>query len=622
MADTDLRIRPFGGAVDYIVKHTNIDSYAAEPVLAEDGMVPIGFRLTISGTGLMTEEAWGSIRLSLSTVASRLAYAQMYKSGPSYLINVQSSSSSIGGPFLKITGTEVIGGGGLVLVRFEVTDQSTICDTPVVAHTWTQRFSLDAAGRATRSINGVLRVARNTTANTIQIAGNGTWQNTAPWADLFRRAILPDVPTYGWRRESQEFAYDVTSTALMYQVIDKQYAYDLPDGVRVGDMEFSYERTLEEAGVATCTFTCDLTADLSLKGVSGTTPTRLLVEAAVILSKTRINANYGNVLITRMRVTEKNLLSEYSIRFEVDCKTFPQNPANATVMTPLSQIIGQTFTVTRTTPRVIDAYGPKVPQAGINRAYAMVPHWLNNLVNGMNCQGELQEGLPFAQMNLIEGANEYGAIGVIVTGNGDGVPAMNSSFNGKYVESNSQSPNNSDFTEIVAFSTAITKCRVESNFVRFTPCDLTTADYVVQNGRPRIRLVERVEISRANKAPAKKFRALPDDAILLSEDWNVSFGRFDGQGNRIFTGVYERVYELIDAGTDTTMNGFKYEGAVPGPWGTMRIWNAPSDIITPTMSPLGTDASQIDTNDVFVPYAAAPLTDSQYSVPDTKWTNS
>lgn len=621
---SQLVVTPFGvGQSSLTFQNVSLDSYNCEPVLANDQAAVEGVRYTISGSALVTGVNWQGLQTALEQNASRLASASMTYAGSS-LVSLTSGTSSIGGPFLKITGTQVIG-TGIALVRFDLNDVSTMCDTPVVSHTWTQRFAIDARGRMTRSVNGILTTARNATASDNQpaIRGSSAWDATKPWADLFRRAVMPDVPGKYWRRTQQEFAYDITSRQLVYAFTDEQFAHDLPDGCRVGDMNFTYERSAENAGIGICRMTVELEGDMNLKGVGGTTGNRKLIDAAIQLSKQRINANFASVIITRMAVTEQNILSGFSIRLELEAQCFPTSSNAANTFAPIAYMVGNNFNITRTEARAPDAYGSFVPPSENTPAvsYYMVPHFISNLVNGMNCDHETV-GLPYASIVEISAANTYGNVTVAVANTLEGVSGMNSSVSaGKYAADQKQPGDEGGFTQIVAHDVALTRVGVDTGMVRVPTMYSTYNDYVYQIHKPRVIVTERIEVSRANTAPSRILRPKPPSCIVLSEDWNVAFGKFDMQGQRLFTGIYERKLELFiqtfDAGgggdppapADPDWNGFYIipYNASTNQAGDVVAWKAMNGFVLPTLSNLATDVSQASNTHVFgtLPTAAA-----------------
>ena len=617
--------------VDYNLLHTNIDSYRSEVIFAADGITPIGLRVSISGSAMMVDTNWGTLRDEIRLSAGKIESAILGIDGAN-LIDVRRTTSLKGAPTATITGNAVHG-TGLALINFEITDETSECGQPVVAHTWTQEMRLDAAGRATRTVHGQIVINRRSTNTDYTPATTPTtWGSKGAYADLFRRAFIPQPPSEGWRRESQQFAYSEASNVLLYQLVDVQHAYDLPDGVRVGDMEFSIERTAREAGIANATFTCDLEGDLSLKqadmsgaGVAGLTGNRLLVQAAIALSKTRINANYGSIIITRMRITEQEILSRHKIRFELDAQVVSSSTTSSVTVSPLMTMVGQKFTVVRSLQRAVDPYGPNSinttisgenPQAsGSPYTYWMVPHYVSSSIQGQCCTGSNTASLP--QLTVMTGSNAWGTIEVGVTAQ-DMPATVTSEFDGKLATKQSQPEADSDgFTQIIGHSLTHTAVGVDGGMVRLSSAYQTSADLVFQTMKPRVRVTERIEVAQVNKAPSRVMRPYPSGAMIISENWDVSASRNDAQGQGLFTGVYERVYELFDKGNAISSNGFTADG-------NFRSWGAPNGYVAGTLSPVMTDASQETSVSVFGPFVGADPTTGitsteRYPVTTSDW---
>ena len=610
---TDITVIPYDNNTALTLTNCNIDSFAHEAVLAADGMTVESTRFAASGTCIINGTTSVLLAQKLEESSQRCSTITMDVGGTN-LIGLNTSNSNIKGPFLKLTATQVVGGQGLALVRWEINDQYPVCgDTPLLSHTWTQRMNLDAAGVVTRTVTGTLRayMAKDGTSTVIPANGTG-WFASSGYADLFRRPILPDVPGYGWRRESQEFAYDAASTALVYQFTDKQHAYDLPDGVRVGDMEFAYERSLDNPGVANITFSCDLQGDKSLtlgasSGGNAYTGNRYLLASAIALSKTRINANYGNVLITRLRVIERNMLSGYAIRLEIDAQAFPKTQSGTeTAPSPIAWMIGQRFSVTRTLSRTMDSYGPfastpilTTPAAYTGNAYYMVPHWISNSLQDMECPGEATS-VPKSLLTMFTGTNTYGVVNVAVGVDTTGMSAINDQFVGRYEaaqkQNDSETHDGINYAQIITHNVALTNANYTSGVVRMSVMYLDKADVVLQVAKPTVRVREHIEVAKANTAPSRILRPLPTGAILISENWDVSFGKFDQQGQRMFIGSFDREFEMYDPG-GVSGNGFSTQSSVKA--GQVRAWSAPSGTIAPTLAQIATNASQDDSASVF-----------------------
>jgi hypothetical protein len=635
MAKSDLVIALFAGSspqgadLVYTLNNVNMESYSCSPVLAEDGMTVKGSAYHITGTALLNtaEGEWDSIRFNLGRMQGRVHKAEMSLTQnytANHLIEFASERSNIGGPFINVTANQVVG-SNIALVHFDLkdevsfnsADQGAACDLPVVAHTWTQAMSLDAVGMITRTVNGILRVARASNRTTDTAATKTDWYLRQPVADLFRRAIIPGVPGAGWRRESQAFAYDMHSTALVYSFVDKQNAHALPDGVKSGDMDFTYERTAQDPGVANLRFTCDLEADMrEERRPSSVGPNRRLVEAAVALSKTRINAQFSRILITRMAITEQHMLSRYAIRFELEAQAYAGDTTatNATIK-PIAFMVGAKFKVNRTEVEAPDPYGSAVQigesEPPVIGSYRMVPHYINNLINGMDCQGGTAE-MPQAAVAIVTNPGDiWGPVSITVFDDQTGISGINEQFKGMYAAQQNQ-PQNEDingdpYANIVSYNTSITNCTLTTGMVRLSTMYNDGGDLLFQTKKPLPIVRERVEICKAGSTPGRLFRQMPTKAFLIREDWNVSAGKFDAQGNRLYTGVYEREFGLYDDGTGA--QGFI--NSTSGYAGIVRRWNAPIGYLSATMTPTQTTSSQQQSISVF----GNTGTSNMYAVP-------
>lgn len=623
---TTLTIESFCEAT-YNLLHVNIEAYRSEVIFAADQITPIGIRVQISGSAMLSATDWANLRGQLINASGKINSATLGVGGVD-LISILRSKSLKGAPTCSLNGNAVHG-TGLAIIHFDIQDETIDCNQPVVAHTWTQEMRLDGAGRLTRTVHGQIQANRTSTNSDYTPATTPTtWGSTGPFADLFRRAFIPQPPSEGWRRESQQFAYDQTSTILMYQFVDVQHAYDLPDGVRVGDMEFSIERTAREAGIANATFTCDLEGDLSLKQLDmagGVTGNRLLVTAAVALSKTRINANYSQVIITRLRITESELLTKHKIRFELDAQVVASSTIATSSVSPLMTMIGQKFSVKRSLARAVDPYGAYtvnttvsggIPsQVGNPYTYWMVPHYIGNIINGQCCSGENEATVP--TMTVQTGSNAYGTIEVGVL-ESDIPSSVYAEFNGKLSVKQFQPNADSDgYLQIVAHSIAHASVDTRGGMVVLSTAYQTGADIAFQTRKPRIRVTERVEIAKANAAPAKAFRPMPVGAVIVDERWDVTATRNDGQGQGMYTAAFERTYELYDTGGTTTANGFLNDTFV-------RAWGAPSGYVAGTLSSVLTTGSQETGVSIFGPFTgASPATgivgSERYTVPVSDW---
>lgn len=592
-----------------VFEAVQVDAYNCDPVYAEGTQIVTEQTRTVRGSAIINTGTtnYASFAAALRNSSGRLLSALLVVNGQT-LLNATSATDARGFPTAKMETTEIVG-TQTALLRFEVTNHVTFNeDQTITAHRWTQRMGVDAAGKVTRNVNGTLHITRSTTGvNTTAPTGPSSYTGKVPWADLFRNAIIPGVPGEGWRRESQEFATDELGTMLTYSFVDKWHLHDLPDGAKVGDMECSYERQLDTAGMAMVQFSCDLEGDQGMQSITGTTGNRKLVEAAVQLAKTRIDLTYQRCIIMRMRVTERSVLTGFAIRFELDAMVIPHDDdgGGTTNIVSLAYMIGNKFTITRTETREASAYGAAMLVSGVESQYAMVPYFINNLVDGMSNTGGT---LPQAAMFNILKANSYGTISVAVISGDAGVAAMNTGFGGAFSGTQFQPAPVSSYTTAIPFQQGHTQTTVDTGIVRLSPMYVDQPDLLFQTRKPCTVVTEHLEVARMNQAPPRYQRPLPAQAYLAAEDWRVSHGKYDAQGNRLFSGVYDREYVVYDTGSTSTV-GFATATTPSG--ANLRRWGTPNGGLLPPVSPATTAGSDIPSSSSL---AAASDARQQYVV--------
>lgn len=590
-----------------------VDAYNCEPQYAGETTTVYAQRIVVRGTAIVDVGSpnYLGFRTALRDGSGRCNSIQLVAGGQT-LVNALGGATPNdvrGWPTAHVETTEIVG-TNTALLRFEIEHHQAFNEgNTVSSHRWRQTMSLDAAGKLTRAVNGSLHINRATTGIATTLATNAAWTGKVAYADLFRNAIIPDVPGEGWRRESQEFAVDEQGTMLTYSFVDKRHTHDLPNGVLVGDVSSTYERSMTGSGpgMAIVTFSAELEGSQAMKGISGTTPNRKLVEAAVQLARTRINLNMKRTIVQRMRIEERDLLTGYRIRFEMEALVVATASDSSTTIVPLAYEIGNEFTITRTETRPAPPYGPAMLVSGVATQYGMMPAYLSNLVDGMSTAGGTSN-MPVASLFTITGANTYGSVTVTVISGANGVTAMNSVFDGRFQTAQDQPTDDSDgYTRMIPSASSFTVSRYESGLVKMTPMYLGASELVFQTKFPVVYVKERTETARMNQAPPKSLRPMPSDAYVVGEDWRVAFGRFDAQGNRAFTGVFEREFAMYDDGT--TAGGYSTEtvGGV-----SIRKWAAPNTYVLPTLSPIATAASQQTSGSVF---ASPSDTKQAYSVP-------
>jgi hypothetical protein len=579
-----------------------VDAYNCEPQYAGDTTTVYAQKITVRGTAIISAGAsnYTNFLAGLKNGSGRCNAITLTAGGQTLVTATGGATptDTRGWPTASIEATEIVG-TQTALLRFEVTHhQAFNADNTVSAHRWRQTMSVDAAGKVTRATNGVLHINRATSGTITTLATNGSWNKKAAYADLFRNAIIPAVPGAGWRRESQEFAVDEQGTMLTYSFVDKRHTHDLPDGVLVGNTNCTYERTAQNNGFAMVTFTADLEGSQDLKNVlTTTTGNRKLVLAAVQLAKTRIDLSYKKAWVQRIRVEERDIMSGYAIRFELEAMVQAKSADNGdgTSILPIAYMVGNEFTITRTETRAAKAYGNAINVGTNPTQYGMMPTYIDNLVDGMSDAGG-NDKMPVASLFTITDANAYGSVTVAVISNANGVTLMNTDLGGRFANTELQPTADADgFARMVMNTSSFTISKYESGLVKMSPMYVGASELVFQTRKPVVYVRERTEVARMNQAPPKALRPMPADAFVVGEDWRVSFGKFDAQGNRNMSGVFERELAMYDDGGSA--GGFSTEtvGGI-----SIRKWNAPNDFVMPTLSPVATTDSQQSTGSVFV----------------------
>jgi hypothetical protein len=267
------------------------------------------------------------------------------------------TQDDLGGPFFRasivqITGTNTL----LVNFTIEFAQASNNSSGNRIRSFFCQStFSIDEVGmttiRKTGSIQLVSRPSYDRTANRIAplatdkagAPNTATLRNRYPGGDDIRTDVVVDFVTSagagdfadyyrrlvsgnlyrGFRRIRQEYAIDETRTRMMFDITDQEFSRGLPAPARVGDCSYTFERSLNENQILGIKHFI-----ASVKGDRNVAPGALLT-LCIRLSQNRID--YKNDLITTVRVSEQNMLTENSITFEIMATA-----TSAQVFTPTS----------------------------------------------------------------------------------------------------------------------------------------------------------------------------------------------------------------------------------------------------------------------------------------------
>jgi hypothetical protein len=167
---------------------------------------------------------------------------------------------------------------------------------------------------------------------------------------------------------------------------------------------------------------------------------------------------------------------------------------------------------------------------------------------------------------------------------------MNTGLGGAFVENVTGQASVSGFTTAIPQMHGHTKTTVDPGIVRLSPMYVDAPDLLFQTRKPTAVVTEHIEVARMNQAPPRYQRPLPEEAYLANEDWRVSHGQYDAQGNRVFSGIYTRSYVTYDVGAGSTV-GFSTFTAPSGAF--VRRWSTPNSGILPPISPASPGVSDM-----------------------------
>lgn len=537
----------------YTLPYANISAYDHKPVYAEDGYTLIRYEVHVAGSALISNGTSTYTDLAARFQKGTGRVDNVFVSvttpeGTENLLNI-SHPDTMRGPLMSITVTE-ISGRRACIVNFTISaalaldgNSQNPSPYPILSHRWTSRFALDAGGHITRTVSGVLVVdlaATGTSATAAASGTSGAVTGKAPYADLFRRAILPVAPGVGnWRRESQTYAYNEAGNSLIYEITDSQARTALPDAAFAGSAEFTYERNANMLAWGQLRFSCDLEG-----AVNG--DVRSLIWAAVVLAQSRII--FARCKIMRIVVTEQDMLKKAKIRFEMDALS----PAIATDVAgvssyavPLAQIVGKSFSVSRTCPALPDPYSPYNGVAG-------VPHWVDN-----ETSAKTQATQTIAVASCIAVINEYcppGTPTISIEVPATQFATINSVINvGVFSTDQPLAQFNGDGqTTSVEQSKTTTNVSTQTRMHRLQTLYTEGSDFVFQTGKASVTLEETTVVSRVNVPPVRTFRPIPAGFVVIHDDWKVNHGNVDPAGQRTFIGVYTRTLRSYDGGGATS----------------------------------------------------------------------
>jgi hypothetical protein len=109
------------GIAAYEFLNCNVESFSSEVVLSDDGAIPVGTRFNVTLSGLLPVAQWSEIETVVGRGSSRMEYTRFPHSATPRVFDFSATESMIGGPFARVTATQILG-SGMVLVRVEIHD--------------------------------------------------------------------------------------------------------------------------------------------------------------------------------------------------------------------------------------------------------------------------------------------------------------------------------------------------------------------------------------------------------------------------------------------------------------------------------------------------------------------
>jgi hypothetical protein len=518
------------------------------------------------------------------------------------------------GPFIKTNVTQIAGTSTLVMQMTIEWTQHNLLDSPVSSFYTKSSFSIDETGATTIRKTGSLEVVKTQydaskdklpkpylagaadtsgTVNSVQ-RPNPNPLAPPPQGDSWRNDVvadaLPDVPLEllpypdywrmfvagnmypGFRRVSQEYAVDESGCRLLFDVVDKEFFGNLPAPARVGNCQYTFERSIDDKNQAIGIkhFIA------SVKGDKNVTAGALLT-LCIRMSQNRID--FRNDLIVKARVTQENMLTENAITFEIAAKA-----TSLQVFTTAAGTGGSTSTSTGSitgsvplgnilaniqTPQGVFQFVPAEmpPEYGISGIIRVVTAALpNSFVFPINV-GQRASTIQLTPNDFGFDRNAAGVTYIFSDQIFDRflrddnapadedlrfrykdwkptqVPRGPNDGDGKQA---SASDTNADPAMASAYaSNGYSSSKIQTGLIEVPAVAFNAKAKVFQCSAPRVNRVETVEASAKNRAPKRMFDDLKANSIVGVMDMNVSSGVPDLNGNRILSSVMTREVTLV-----------------------------------------------------------------------------
>lgn len=526
------------------------------------------------------------------------------------------------GPFIKTNVTQIAGTSTIVIqMTIEWTAASPDQNSVLSFYTKAQ-FSIDETGATTIRKTGRLEVhlppytdSRDrlpfpilpTVSDTSGTPNTVPRPNPNPLApppagDMWRNDVVVDkmdsglvweYPDYfrmfvagnmypGFRRVSQEYAIDESGSRLLFDVVDKEFFGNLPAPARVGNCQYTFERSIDDKNQAIGIkhFIA------SVKGDKNVTAGALLA-LCIRMAQNRID--FQNDLIVKARVTQENMLTENAITFEIAAKA-----TSLQVFTPAGGAGGSTSTstgsITGTVPLGNILANIQTPQGVFQFVPAEMPFEYgvsgiirvvtspfpetdqNALIRDLNKRSSTIQIDPNYYLGERRGVTYIFSDQVFDRFLQDGNPPADADLRFRYKDwiptQVPRGPNDGDGKQASAGETGddptiasayasngYSSSKIHTGLIEVPAVAFGAKSKVFQCSAPRVSRIEMVEAAAKNRAPKRVFDDLKANSVVGVMDVNVSSGVPDLNGNRVLSSVMTREVTLVpppDLPTDGT----------------------------------------------------------------------
>jgi hypothetical protein len=508
-----------------------VESYAATPVYADDGISKKAFRHSLRGTAIIRERTEAEFFATINRATDAFGpvgealyvASDAYTSGDDLLYVFDpgtDTATTIGFPRADITVNRVAGTLA-AFVGFSIEWETAVAapdtaESSVLTHWWSQQWSQDEVGLWSWTVNGELVVS-------LEALGAGDEFSTNP--DAFRELVYPRLPP-NFRHEASQFAVSPSGDALIYSITAKEHARPIPSPARRGKASFTWRR---DAGSAASLLGIKV-FEAELEGDANAGRNELLA-AAVRTSLNRIVwGGPGADRIISVEVTEDDAFSRNIVRLSV-----------------VAQAIGSAVPFTITNPVTRQRVSLGTPLVGA--LDGLDPARRPNAYGAALVRG-VRRGIvgTYEAVSKAEYEGAAGAAEQVYTYDDAGVGTILTTpvVGGAETDFITKEHGDAQYQRVTA-QEAVSPVY---NRHLFLPADPAFPAIPIQRSAPLVRIYSRVTMVRLRKAPEKIFLAVPEGGVVKFEDWKVELGGLDANNNRTFVAVFERVVELSTTATN------------------------------------------------------------------------